>query len=276
MLGTQNNFKNNGNKSNVYSPQVYSKYGYSNPNEDAIDRTRLSFAMFNSLLKVTITPLIPGGTETEKNIELTIHLSVPKAYMLLKEIEKYEEDRSMGVTTNFFYGVDTPKGLIGISTGDSYGKSGATVLVARRMNEEGQIDSRYAYEFKENGYYYSIRNFDESSMNFDKISEPYNNIELEMFKNQLRQYIDAMTYAHAYATVDANKFAENNTYKSLSQIKQHLGIESVNRRTGGASEFFRNGGSSLPKTSYGSLSDAIGEGEDDDSLIGGEVEDAEI
>ena len=95
-----------------------------------------------------------------------------------------------------------------------------------------------------------------------------------MFKNQLRQYIDAMTYAQAYATVDANKFSENNTYKSLSQIKQHLGIESVNRRTGGASDFFRNGGSSLPKTSYGSLSDAIDNIEDDS--IGGEVEDAEI
>ena len=94
----------------------------------------------------------------------------------------------------------------------------------------------------------------------------------EECKNQLKQYIDAMTYAHAYATVDANKFSENATYKSLAQIKQHLGIESATRRTGGASDFFRNGGSSLPKTSYGSLSDAI-DGED---TVEGSVEDVEI
>lgn len=273
MLGVQN-VKNNGNKNTAFSPEIYSKYGYTNGDENAIDRTRLGFSMFSGLLKVTITPLIPGGFEGDKNIALSIHLSVPKAYMLLKEIEKYEEDKATGVNTNFFYGVDTPKGLIGINTGEAYGKPDATVLVVRRMKEDGTIDSRYAYEFKENGYYYSIRNFNESDMSFEKVSDPYNKIELEMFKNQLKQYIDAMTYAHAYATVDANKFAENSTYKSLAQIKQHLGIESATRRTGGASDFFRNGGSnsSLPKTSYGSLSDAI-DGED---TIEGEVEDVEI
>ena len=79
--------------------------------------------------------------------------------------------------------------------------------------------------------------------------------------------------AIAYSVVDGNKYNESNTWRSLNQIKQAMGLEKGgSNRTGGASTFFRNGGvtsESAPiKPSYGSVSDAIGS--DDDSMFGGD------
>jgi hypothetical protein len=72
--------------------------------------------------------------------------------------------------------------------------------------------------------------------------------------------------AQGYACVEANKFQENNTFKSLNQIKQALGIKS--ERKTGTGDFFRGGGSVAPRNSYGSLSEAIG----NDDVLNEDVE----
>ena len=272
MLGNMNQTKNNGNRQTEYNPTVYSKYTFTN-GESTLDRSRLTFSMFGGLLKVTVTPLYEGSNEGDKNAALSIHLSVPKAYMLLREIEKYQQDKETGANTNFFYGVDTPKGLIGITRGDQFGLPATSdLIVLRSINEDGTVNSNYAYELKTNGYYYAIENFRENDRSFDKV-EDYNNLEIELVKKQLSEYVNAMSMAIAYSVVDGNKYNESNTWRSLNQIKQAMGLEKGGNRTGGASNFFRNGGianeNSAPiKPSYGSVSDAIGP--DDDSMIGGD------
>lgn len=258
MLGN-----NNGNQQKEYTPTVFSKISLSNKDGN-VDQTRLTFSYWSGLLKISIAPNIQNTNEFDSKNAIAIHLSVPKAYIFLKEIEKFEEERANGINTNFFYGVDTPKGLIGISNGKEFGYPNSVVLSIRRM-QESEVISTYAYEFKGDQYYYAIRNFDEKSKNYDSIND-YGNTELVLLKAHLRQYIDAMTMAQGYACVEANKFQENNTFKSLNQIKQALGIKS--ERKTGTGDFFRGGGSVAPRNSYGSLSEAIG----NDDVLNEDVE----
>ena len=258
MLGNTMNRTNGNTGQKEFNPQVFSKYVLSNK-EAEVDATRLQFSHWAGLLKISIVPNITGTNEFDLNGGIAIHLSVPKAYILLKEIEKFEEDRRNGITTNFFYGVDTPKGLVGIADVAQFGYSGKTVLIIRHM-KEGEVLSTYAYEFKTSNYYYGIRNFDEKTKQFENTE--YNNVELDMLKTQLTEYINAMTMSVAYSVVEATKYQDGLNYRSMNQIKEALGIK-IERRTTGTGDFFRSG-SSAPKTNYNSLGGAVS-GNDDNN-----------
>ena len=191
---------NNGNGRGEYNPTVYSKIYFNNRESDT-DKTRLEFSYWNSMLKISILPYIPGSDEIDRKSGIALHLSVPKAYQLLKEIEAFEEDRKNGVNTNFFYGVNTPKGLIGIGTGEQIGNPNAILFTIRRIDENGETISSYAYQIKQDGYYYGVRNFDPSLKTFERSF--YDNLEIEMIKKHLSNYVDAMTMANGYGALEA-------------------------------------------------------------------------
>jgi len=165
------------------------------------------------------------------------------------------DDRKSGNLTNCFYGVNTAKGLIGFMTGQEYGFPDRTAFVIMRMDEEGNILSTYAYEFKPADYYSAIRNFKASTREFEKYN--YENVEIELIINQLEQFVESMSMSQAYACVDGLKFQNDTTFRSLAQIKEQLGIK-PERRSMGAGEFFNSNSTATgPKQSYDSISDAI-------------------
>ena len=237
---------NNGNGTNrEYNPTIYSRIFFNNRESDT-DKTRLEFSYWNSMLKIAIVPYIPGSDEIDRKAGIALHLSVPKAYQLLKEIESFEEDRKLGVNTNFFYGVNTPKGLIGI-----------ILFTIRRIDENGETISSYAYQIKTNGYYYGVRNFDPTLKTYERVF--YDNLEIVMIKKHLSNYVDAMTMADGYGALEAFKNPNDQTYKSLNAIKAKLGIK-VETKQYGAGSFFRDGerlNNTPPKSSYSSITDAI-------------------
>lgn len=248
---------NNGNGNNRdYNPTVYSKIFLNNRDSDT-DKTRLEFSYWNSMLKIAIVPYIPGSDEIDRKSGIALHLSVPKAYQLLKEIEAFEEDQKLGVNTNFFYGVNTPKGLIGIGTGEQLGNPNAVLFTIRRIDETGETISSYAYQIKQDGYYYGVRNFDPTLKTFER--SYYDNLEIDMIKKHLSNYVDSMTMAAGYGALEAFKSPNDQTYKSLNAIKSKLGIK-VETKQYGAGSFFRDGerlNNTPPKSSYSSITDAI-------------------
>ena len=256
---------NNGNQQKEYNPTVYSRYQFSNP-KGAYEQSKIEFSHWAGLLKVSIYPLVPGS-ENEYNRKggVSLHLSVPVAYILLEEIKKYQQDLAEGRNVDFFYGSNTNKGLIGLYTGEYFGYPGRLFLVIFRLDEQGNVLSNYGYELKNQGHYFGVRNFREDTKEFVNVS--YDNVELELIKIHLQQYIEAMTMSQGYAAIEAGKINSNNVHSSLQQIKQHLGIK-VERKTSGANDFFR-GTNDTPKTAYDSISEAIGNEspiQDDDNI----------
>lgn len=256
---------NNGNQQKEYNPTVYSKYQFANP-KGGYEQSRIEFSHWAGMLKVAIYPLVPG-TENEYNRKggVALHLSVPVAFILLEEIKRYQQDLAEGRNVDFFYGSNTNKGLIGLYTGEYFGYPGKLFLVIFRMDEQGTILSNYGYELKNQGHYFGVRNFKDDTKEF--LSVPYDNVELELIKIQIQQYIESMTMSQGYACVEAGKNSSNSIYTSINQIKQHMGIK-IERKTTGANDFFR-GGSEGPKAAYDSISEAIGNDSpisDDDNL----------
>lgn len=257
------NDRTNGNQRNEFHPTTYSKIAFSNKDGE-VDKSRLSFSFWNGLLKVSIAPFVLGSDNSyDTKNSIALHLSVPKAYIFLKEIERFQEDRKQGFNDTFFYGVNTTKGLIGICTGQEYGHPDKVCIVIMRVDETGNVLSTYAYELKDSSFYSAIRNFRADTKEFDKFN--YEDVEIEMIKNQLSQYIDSMTMGQASAVVDALNYSNNATYTSLNQIKSKLGIP-IGNRSMGAGEFFNSNNTTAPKTSYDTISDAIGDAGGEDEL----------
>ena len=219
------------------------------------------------MLKIAIVPYIPGSDEIDRKAGIALHLSAPKAYQLLKEIEAFEQDQQSGVNTNFFYGVNTPKGLIGIGTGEQLGNPNAILFTIRRIDENGETISSYAYQIKQEGYYYGVRNFDPTLKTFERSF--YDNLEVELIKKHLLNYVDSMTMAKGYANLEAFKAPNDQTYKSLNAIKAKLGVK-IETKQYGAGSFFRDGerlSNTPPKSSYSSITDAINpDGEPDQPI----------
>lgn len=247
--------RNNGNQQKEFHPTVFSKYIFSNTNGSA-DQSRIQFSHWAGMLKISILPMIPG-TENEFNSKesVSLHISVPVAYILLQEICRYQQDVAEGRTKDFFYGKDTNKGLIGIYTGDYLGYPGKSSFTIMRLNDSGDVISSYGYELKGEEFYFGVRNFKESTKEFDKVFYP--DVELELIKMQLQQYIESMTMSQAYACIEAGKFSSDQVYRSMNQIKEALGIK-VERKTTGTGDFFRGSSNTVPKVSYDSVSEAIG------------------
>ena len=262
---------NNGMRDRDFSPTVYSRIAFSN-RESEVDKTKLEFSYWNGLLKVSISPYIPGSEEIDRRASISLHLTITKAYELLKEIEQFEEDRKNEVNTNFFYGVNTNKGLIGIGRGDEFGHPGSILFTIRRTDENGDTISSYAYEFKNSDFYYGIRNFDPNLKTYGY--SHHENVEIDLVKKQLENYINAMTMANGYGSVEALRYYTDNVYKSLNQIKQNLGIK-IESKTYGTGSFFRDGATAAaPKASYSSISDAINP--DDSEQSNQELDEMEV
>lgn len=206
----------NNNKNN-YSPTVYSNYKFNN-GEATVDPSCLSCSFWNNMLKISIAPKKQtSGDEIAFDFDsaISIYLNHTKARILYGEIAKFLSDPVK------FNSVGIPSGQGLVTIGSIEGKP---CIVIRKINADGVTESSYAYQFKTD-YYYSIRNYDETTADFDKITEDYKNIEIEQLLTLLQSYYEAATNALAYSVMEQSKYDQSRTNTKLELIANKLGVQ---------------------------------------------------
>lgn len=248
----------NNNEKKNYSPSVTSGYRFSNPDSN-IDKTSLSFAFWNKLLKISIAPKKETEGDTiafDHDNAGSVYLSHTKALIFYKEIMKFLEGYVNGnIPTNI--GVSSGKdGLIYICDGKEFNAEGPC-LVIRKIDENGKCTSTYVYEFRR-GVHTSVFNYIEKTSSFE--SRTYDLIEIEQIANLLKEYYQSMTMATAYSIQETNKYDNSRIQTKLKVIGEKLGVEfksSTSTRTSNSSYFSSakpssyESGYNAPSTSYG-------------------------
>lgn len=213
----------NNNERKNYSPSVTSAYGFGNA-ESTIDKTRLSFAFWNKLLKISIAP---KKETTDDSISYdyenagTVYLSHTKALIMYNEIIKFLEDYKAGKAPNNVGVSSGSDGLIYICNGKEFNADGPC-LVIRKIDEKGHSTSTYVFEFRR-GVHSSVINYDDKTAKFE--SRFYDELEIEQFAIVLKNYYESMTMATAYSVMEAQKYDTSRMNTKLKIIGEKLGVE---------------------------------------------------
>lgn len=209
------NYDNN--KKEQYMPVYYSEYGTGNA--EGVDPSSLSYTFYNRMLKISISPLKMNNGDKiayDHDNAAIVWLTHTKARMLYDQILRVlAGDIANG-------GVPTGKeGLIRFCDGKELGVNNYCLII-NKVNENGEVISSYAYEFKSK-YHYAVENYDPKNSSHKKAY--YDQIEVQQLLDLLRMYYEAMTGAQAYANLDALRFINNSTTTKIDLIMSKLGVE---------------------------------------------------
>jgi hypothetical protein len=246
-MSNYNNQNNGG--SDFYTPTTRSAYRFFN-SESSIDNTSMSFNFWNTLLKITINPIIVkegSANKVDNDNHVDIFLSPAKAQMLRYCIREFRKNPDN--YTNI--GVSTNKGIIFIADGKKmFGHGGICIVINLIDNETGRKESEAAYEFNCKDMY-AITDYMGGS-DFSKDTSYSNSLELDMFENLLTQFINAYTNAVASSIMDVNKVNEARHFSFIKDVRDKLGIsKSEGNRNYNRSNWFNNNSGN----SYSSSSD---------------------
>lgn len=243
------NTYNNNKEYNDRSITVYSKISMGNP-ESKIDPTRLSFKYWKTNLCISINPRKnTGNDEVSYDMDngISIYLNHTKCEILKNEIELFLKDP----VTYSNVGVTSGQAAITISNGVEYGKN-TPVMTIRKINNEGQVVSSFAYEFKTN-YHFAIRDY--TGSDFRKEFEAYNNIEIKEFITILDEYCKAATTAVAFTVMDQQYYSRTRLENKIDAIANNLGVElpnSSNQKRFSSNSYFNSVGRSNESSEYSS------------------------
>lgn len=237
------NYSNNRDANKPWDQTVYS-YRMNN-GESTVDKTCLTFSMWNRNLKITIAPRKDNTDDIAFDMDrgISCYLSHTKAYMLANEIRNFLRDPDHYTGS----GVVSGSSVITISNGKELGAS-SPVLIIRKMEEGGVVSSSFAYEFKTD-YHFSVRNYS-GGREFIRETATYNTLEIEECLVVLEEYYKAMTNMVAYSIIDTTKYTTDRIQNTLKSLADKMGVE-VSRSGSGkssnyssATNFFNNAGSS--------------------------------
>lgn len=248
-----NNYSGQNNGGNdIFTPTTRSAYRFFN-SESEIDNTSMSFNFWNSLLKITMNPIIvkegsANRVDTDNHVD--IYLSPSKAKMLLYCVKEFRKNPD--AYTNI--GVNTNKGIIFIANGDKmFGHGGVCVVINLINNETGEKEAEAAYEFNTKDLY-AITNYMGGS-DFGKDSGYADSLELDMFENLLVQFINASTNAVAASIMETGKFNEARQFSFIKDVREKLGIsKSDGSKNYNRSSWFNNNGNGSSSVSSESSS----------------------
>lgn len=230
-------------------PTVYSAMSFANP-VSPVDPTRLSASYWNRMLKLTITPRLQTGNESEinwdKNQHISIHLTHIKAYMFEKEIERFLMDpetyNSSGVISN--------ETMITISNGSEFGANGIFIVIRKLNLETMETLSSYTYEMNRD-YHFVVRNYNENGVTFTRNFDDYALVEVNELRVMLQEYVKAMTNAGAYAVVDQLDYRFNKVDNNMKQIAGALGVTLGNPQNNNPTRRIQDGSSN--KSSFSGM-----------------------
>lgn len=232
---------NNNQKAQPFEPTVYSMYRFNN-SRSTVDKTCLTTQYWKNSLRISICPKNPDSPEDSPTFDMkngiSVYLNHTKARILYHELCGFMEDPEKYDN----HGVDSGSGLITFSTGKEF-NSQFPLIIIRKIDENGNVSSSFAYEVK-GDYHYAVCGFSEQSKNFTKSVYPM--LELEQLRDVLKSYFESMTYAVAYTVIEQNRFELNRIGSKLNRIGEKLGLDltaSTGQRSSSTSYFNQNGSS---------------------------------
>ena len=260
MSFEQSNYNNNySNYNKDYCPTVYGAV-FSNKNSE-IDKTSLSFSMWQKTIKITIAPLIEtidGDVKVDYKGSIGAFLSPTKAYIFSNILKSFKEDPKKYNN----YGVASGQALITICTPDMFGKtSEGPIINIKKITSEGGVEQSYSYEIKTD--YNAVHGFNEKSGQFNQDFESYKTTELDLMIIQLDEYVKAMTNAYAFANTVA-------TFPYFDKLALKLGVDLIpkSKSFSTATSYFNsnnqnnmttNGGGTTGTIPHASLANMIGD-----------------
>lgn len=210
------------NKNQEFYPTTYSKYNLTNVT-NSVDPSGLSVSFWNGLLKLTISPAKQDGAgktiyDNENNI--SAHITHTKARILAEEIKIFINDPQVYNSS----GISSGNHLISISNGNELNTTIPCIII-RKIDEDGKIESSFAYQFKDGTVNFAIRNYSSEDNKYDTVK--YDDLELKQFVTLLEEYYKAMTSAQAYSVLDTLRFEHGRHSNKLDAISEKLGIENT-------------------------------------------------
>lgn len=232
-MATYNTYNNNKDQNKDNGVTTFS-YSMMNP-ESKIDATRLGFKFWKTFLCVNIAPAEESNGEVKYNPDngVSVFISHTSARILAEELTKFLSDP---VTYNGV-GVVLNTGVITISNGVEYGKN-APVLTIRKVDENGNVSTSFAYEFKTN-YHYSVRGYTGGS-EFSKEYRDYEKIEIDEFISLLNEYCAASTNAVAHTVASQLKYHVNRLDTKADSILNALGVSTPSNNGNGGQRRYNN------------------------------------
>lgn len=235
-------FDNNG--KDAYRPTVYG-ISMSNTDENAVDRTQLSFSMWKGTIKLQIAPMVKASTsddypKADRDNAAAIYLSPTKAHMLAVIMQKCLDDLK-GFPLDG-YSVNAGGGLITISSGKAFGASQPCIVLRSINPDTGKVEAMYAYEFKTN-YHTIIKKYDEEAGTYDEDASMFANVEMMQIIEQLEDYARASNHAVAFSVADSMSYQLNAMRSDIGKVAEKLGVALGNgKRKGASRSFFNKGG----------------------------------
>lgn len=237
---------NTNNQSDVFTPTVRSAYKFFNSNS-SVDNTVMSFNYWNSLLKITMNPIIVkegSANKVDTDNHVDIYLSPSKARMFLHCIQEFRKNpdayKNIGVNTN--------KGIIFIANGkQTFGHDGTFIVINIINNETGEKEAEAAYEFNTKDFY-GITNYMGGS-DFTKYYDYSDSIELDMFENLLKSFINAYTNAVASSFMEVNKYNDARQFSFIKDVRENLGITRESNSNNRSNWFKNNNGNNTTVSS---------------------------
>lgn len=239
-MNSNNQNQNNNGGNETFTPTVRSAYRFFNSVSE-IDKTTMSFNFWNTLLKITMNPIIVkegSANKVDTDNHVDIFLSPSKAQMLLHCVREFRKNPDN--YTNI--GVPTNKGIIFIANGDKmFNRGGVCIVINLINNDTGEVEAEAAYEF--NTDVYAVTDY-MGGNDFGKDTSYANNLELDMFENLLVQFINAYTNAVASSIMDANKYNDARQFSFIKDVREKLGIKKEGKGGNRSSWFNNNNGNS--------------------------------
>jgi len=252
------NYDNN-QKDSVFRPNVYG-YSMGNTGESALDKTNLSFTMWKSTIKISISPAVEGGSgeRTEWNWKgaVSIYLTPTKALQFAEILRKYKEDPD----TYNGWGVFAGKGFISVCNGKAFGGS-KDCIVVQAISEEGTVTAQYAYEFKTD-YHKVLESFNSETGEFVENTDMFKDIEIGQVITQLSDYATAASNAIAFSVVDNLAWTFHYQNRDIEKIAAKLGVNLENQKASSSNKSYFNNtsktGDSNTQRQSGTMADIIG------------------
>ena len=235
-----NNYKNNGN--NNFHPSVYG-YQFSN-SEAKLDKTALTFTWWNKLLKLSIAPKLNNGgdyAQYDHKNAISVYLGVQSARALQILVHDFLEFLSNPENVDKDYNRSIPlkSGNVILSNGKFINQEGCPCVVLTKINDQGKIESSFAYEFKI-GTMFSVENFNQEDGSYTTRNDQFKFMEIELMEQALDQYTKAVANMFAASVVHEMQPVRNAQRKIADKLGVNLSGGNFNGGSGTRTSYFNN------------------------------------